>query len=663
MNFDEFVGSLIREDLCYRYKNKFKNKYIAYMEEERLEEEQFRLERRIEDLDFISNYNESWDMDWFFVGSEIESFYTDLELDFSKLSSLKPIKWSSEYDRTYKDYVIQDIWKELEKIDDDVKYCYGIYSFTKLLDNNTKQKSLKRNFQILLSEIMKFKTEELVASEKVLSKYLKEKNGIETLFGNITIDISISDNKLGQGGNGIVYAGKLGKTDVAVKFLINYSTKKLERFKAEYINVNMVRDNLRNTVNYIHYEVLKIGAIDIPIIVMKKYVESLKKRRSKIEEFKWEDVIKLFLDLAKSIKTLENNKIIHRDLKPENILINDNGEYIITDFGIAHFESELYPIKDLTKKGERLANFEFAAPEQINGKEITYATDLYAFGQIIYWYVFGEVNRGTRGCNFQEKFIQEKDATWLNQIVYKCLSNNSKDRFQNIQEIEKYYSELQVKYRDINVYNDMYELSKVVRSVLPECYHNVYMTENRTYISNLIKMLTTTKFNRSLTYNTGIAHNQIEEFYEIENGNFILNTREIIIKRIWTLFGDSCYNDILILEIENPKLYVVDGEMCSAIAVINKEITVAHDKIRSGYYRDTNGTVVNTDELVIEERFIYDETDKYLAIGTSQQCSIIPKNDDNIEELQKNPELSKDIIIKLRNAISKNKTYEVLLGI
>lgn len=69
---------------------------------------------------------------------------------------------------------------------------------------------------------------------------------------------------LGKGGNGIVYAGKLGNSDVAVKFLINYTSKKLERFKAEYININMVKSKLVNTVDYIHYEVLKVGSLENP---------------------------------------------------------------------------------------------------------------------------------------------------------------------------------------------------------------------------------------------------------------------------------------------------------------------------------------------------------------------------------------------------------------
>ena len=64
-----------------------------------------------------------------------------------------------------------------------------------------------------------------------LSQYLKTNTGFDCPFGHININIKES---LGQGGNGIVYKATLQNCTVAIKFLIEYSSKKLERFKAEY---------------------------------------------------------------------------------------------------------------------------------------------------------------------------------------------------------------------------------------------------------------------------------------------------------------------------------------------------------------------------------------------------------------------------------------------
>ena len=55
----------------------------------------------------------------------------------------------------------------------------------------------------------------------------------------------------------------------------------------------------------------------------------------------------------------------------------------------------IFPIDNETKKGERLANIEFSAPEQISNQyEVAQAADIYSMAQIMYWYVVGNVNRG-----------------------------------------------------------------------------------------------------------------------------------------------------------------------------------------------------------------------------------------------------------------------------
>ena len=310
----------------------------------------------------------------------------------------------------------------------------------------------------------------------------------------------------------------------------------MERFKAEYINVNIVRERLKHTVSYLNYETLNLGNEAIPFIVMKKYDVSLKKARLAQEEVSWDNLMKLFNDLCLALKSLEENNIIHRDLKPENILMDQEGNYIVTDFGIAHFEDDKYPIKDLTKKGDRLANWEFSAPEQINNGQITPATDIYALGQILYWYCFGSVNRGTGGRHLQEIF-QNDNVGKMDAIIYKCLSNEPMERFQSIEEIENEYN--QVKKRKIDVYDDMYTFNDVVRSVLPEAYRLPYETENSKIIEELIQKLDEAIFNQELWYNTGLGNNEFTKIEHLKNGNYLLCGREIIIEKIYALVTNN----------------------------------------------------------------------------------------------------------------------------
>lgn len=490
-----------------------------------------------------------------------------------------------------------------------------------------------------------------------LSEYIKEYKGINSPLGWITINVS---ECIGQGGNGIVYAGKINTVDIAVKFLVNYTSKKLERFKAEYLNVNIKKDQLVNVVNCIEYAILNIEDFEIPYIIMKRYKCGLDKYRKQLEEITWEQVEKLFKALSESLISLEKSKIIHRDLKPENILVDDDDRFIISDFGIAHFDAEDFPIVGLTTKGDRLANLKFSAPEQLVGTNVTFATDIYSFAQILYWFAFGEVNRGTGGKHLNQIY-ENKDATYLDNIIYKCLNNNPDDRPQNIEEILSAINNMRVSARDINPFDDMYQLSRIVRSTIPELYNHVGFTEDSKEISELIRKLNTCKTNRPFEFNTGISNNTISIFEELENGNYLLNSREIRIVRIWGIVTDSAYDDLLILVVSEPEPYTIDGEKYYGVAVINNEDIIPVDKIPAGYIR-YRGEVCSVSDLKIQERYIYpNEKEKYFTIGAFHQCSIISKNDQYIEQIQEFDNLNEKILIELKRKISRNRTHDVTI--
>lgn len=215
------------------------------------------------------------------------------------------------------------------------------------------------------------------------------------------------------------------------------------------------------------------------------------------------------------------------------------------------------------------------------------------------------------------------------------------------------------------MYTDMYLFSEAIRSIFPEAYEVPFVTDNKVYIRDLINRINETNFNRELWYTTGLANEEFREIRCLENGNYILCNREIIIDEIWALINDSYYNDILILKVSNPDYYVVDGSECRAIAIINNEVIEPLEKIASGYYRFSDGHVESVSDLTVEERYTYKTTDddKYIVIGVQDHCSIIRENDNSIYKIQKFDELSPERICSLQKQISKHKTFEVLLGI
>jgi len=79
--------------------------------------------------------------------------------------------------------------------------------------------------------------------------------------------------------------------------------------------------------------------------------------------------------------------IIHRDLKPANILLGRNGHIKLTDFGIARPGAVSLHTADT---GRIVGTLPYLSPEQIDGKELTAKTDIYALGATLYEFLAGQ---------------------------------------------------------------------------------------------------------------------------------------------------------------------------------------------------------------------------------------------------------------------------------
>ncbi len=94
----------------------------------------------------------------------------------------------------------------------------------------------------------------------------------------------------------------------------------------------------------------------------------------------------LFLQVCAAVQGAHRNLIVHRDIKPANILVGADGVPKLLDFGIAKSLDPDAPVEALetTRHGHRLMTPAYASPEQIEGKTITTATDVYALGVVLY---------------------------------------------------------------------------------------------------------------------------------------------------------------------------------------------------------------------------------------------------------------------------------------
>jgi serine/threonine protein kinase len=91
--------------------------------------------------------------------------------------------------------------------------------------------------------------------------------------------------------------------------------------------------------------------------------------------------------VAGALDQAHEQGLVHRDVKPANILIAKPTDRVyLTDFGVVKATSS----GGLTKTGYFLGTFEYAAPEQIEGKDVDGRTDVYALGCVVYESLSGQ---------------------------------------------------------------------------------------------------------------------------------------------------------------------------------------------------------------------------------------------------------------------------------
>jgi serine/threonine-protein kinase len=202
-------------------------------------------------------------------------------------------------------------------------------------------------------------------------------------FGDYTLDCP-----LGQGGMGSVWLAHRSdgrfEGKAAVKFLnlALLGSGGAERFQREgTLLARLAHEHIARLID--------AGLADggQPYLVL-EYVEGIAIDR-------WCDAhtwgikarIRLFLDVLAAVGHAHNNLILHRDLKPSNILVTADGQVKLLDFGIAKLideESSSTATTELTRIGGRAYTPAYAAPEQLQGGDVTTATDVYALGVLLY---------------------------------------------------------------------------------------------------------------------------------------------------------------------------------------------------------------------------------------------------------------------------------------
>ena len=103
------------------------------------------------------------------------------------------------------------------------------------------------------------------------------------------------------------------------------------------------------------------------------------------------------VQIAEGLAAAHAAGIIHRDLKPDNIMITGDGRVKILDFGLAKpvlkpasGEPEITLSDEVTAPGVLLGTAAYVSPEQARGEEVSFYSDQFSFGVILYEMATGE---------------------------------------------------------------------------------------------------------------------------------------------------------------------------------------------------------------------------------------------------------------------------------
>ena len=191
---------------------------------------------------------------------------------------------------------------------------------------------------------------------------------------------------LGEGGMAFVYKArdKQLQRDVAIKTL-----------KPNYVNqekfVDRFRREAQTAANLNHPNIVQIfdwGIEDEPYFVM-EYIEgnTLTSIISGNRTVGLNDILYIGSQVANGLKEAHKHGLVHRDIKPGNIMITPDGKVKVTDFGIVSLQNEE---SDITKTGAVLGTASYISPEQAQGKAVSFESDLYSLGTVLYELIAGQ---------------------------------------------------------------------------------------------------------------------------------------------------------------------------------------------------------------------------------------------------------------------------------
>ncbi|CAJ2645781.1 unnamed protein product [Trifolium pratense] len=237
----------------------------------------------------------------------------------------------------------------------------------------------------------------------------------------IATDNFSEKNKIGEGGFGPVYLGKLGSgLEIAVKRLSQSSKQGMREFinevkviaNVQYRNlVKLIGCCIQRHEKLLVYEYMSNGSLDYFIF-----------DRTKSRLLDWPKRFQIICGIARGLLYLHQDsrlRIIHRDLKTSNVLLGDTLSPIISYFGMARtFGGNTNII---------VGTYGYMAPEYAIDGQFSVKSDVFSFGILILEIICGKKNRVCYRAKQTLKLVAYAWTFWEHERALQIIDSNIED--------------------------------------------------------------------------------------------------------------------------------------------------------------------------------------------------------------------------------------------
>src|SRR2546421_8446504 len=290
---------------------------------------------------------------------------------------------------------------------------------------------------------------ETITLDEASEASLNETTLPQQSLNGTTLDSRYSiEMQIGQGGVGIVYLArdqKLHNKAVVIKVLHEKSLQDswvVQKFQQE--KEALARVDHPGVVGILDTGELPDGK---PYLVM-QYIDGVTLRSQiKPEGMSLDRAAEIIRQTGRALSAAHDRGIFHRDLKPENIMLQTFGsgeeQVKIIDFGIAKLKDSV--VAPSTMTGATAGTVAYMAPEQLSGRAVSAATDIFAMGAIAYELVTGrkpfnpetgfellEMQRS--GVRVRPKDLRPSLSEAASDLILRALSFEAQQRFASARE-------------------------------------------------------------------------------------------------------------------------------------------------------------------------------------------------------------------------------------